>query len=328
MNEPSFYGFPVFGEPAVKVAQDAGGQVTTADGRSFETDEDNRERVLEFVRDWTFPRALGRERRVKTCLYTQRLPTAISSWTGAPDRIGSSCASGPGTRSSSRHSSDACSPISRSTARPGTTSRCSAQTERSSPRPTLRAAGWSEMFLARRARRVGARSHRGAGDDDPQRDRNRGAPRGALDLLRARRTGRRGHAGALGSGSDPRARGRRAGTLRGALAQPGTDDRGRRRQPDLHELRRGAVRLGSRAGPARGIARRSRRDRAPHPRVRRPGARAERRHRGLGTVGAEPPPRARLLLHALVGQAVRLLRDIGPEGTGRDRTRRDRVRRP
>ncbi len=69
MNEPSFYGFPVFGEPAVKVAQDAGGQVTTADGRSFETDEDNRERVLEFVRR-TFPRALGRERRVKTCLYT------------------------------------------------------------------------------------------------------------------------------------------------------------------------------------------------------------------------------------------------------------------
>jgi sarcosine oxidase len=69
MNEPSFYGFPVFGEPAVKVAEDAGGQVTTAAGRSFETDEDNRRRVLEFVRR-TFPRAVGRERRVKTCLYT------------------------------------------------------------------------------------------------------------------------------------------------------------------------------------------------------------------------------------------------------------------
>ena len=69
MNEPSFYGFPMFGEPAVKVAQDAGGRLTTADGRSFETDEENRQRVLEFVRR-TFPRALGRERRVKTCLYT------------------------------------------------------------------------------------------------------------------------------------------------------------------------------------------------------------------------------------------------------------------
>jgi sarcosine oxidase len=69
MNEPSFYGFPVFGEPAVKVAQDAGGYLTTADGRTFEADEENRQRVLDFVRR-TFPRALGRERRIKTCLYT------------------------------------------------------------------------------------------------------------------------------------------------------------------------------------------------------------------------------------------------------------------
>jgi sarcosine oxidase len=69
MDEPSFYGFPVFGEPAVKVAQDAGGRLTTADTRTFETDEENRRRVLDFTLR-TFPRALGRERRVKTCLYT------------------------------------------------------------------------------------------------------------------------------------------------------------------------------------------------------------------------------------------------------------------
>jgi sarcosine oxidase len=69
MDEPSYYGFPVFGEPAVKVAQDAGGRITTADTRTFETDEENRERVLEFTRR-TIPRALGRERYVKTCLYT------------------------------------------------------------------------------------------------------------------------------------------------------------------------------------------------------------------------------------------------------------------
>jgi sarcosine oxidase len=69
MDEPSFYGFPVFGEPAVKIAQDAGGKLTTADTRTFETDEENRERVLEFTRR-TIPGALGRERLVKTCLYT------------------------------------------------------------------------------------------------------------------------------------------------------------------------------------------------------------------------------------------------------------------
>jgi sarcosine oxidase len=69
MDEPSYYGFPVFGEPAVKVAQDAGGKLTTADTRTFETDEENRRRVLEFTRR-TIPHAAGRERYVKTCLYT------------------------------------------------------------------------------------------------------------------------------------------------------------------------------------------------------------------------------------------------------------------
>jgi sarcosine oxidase len=69
MDEPCFYGFPVFGEPAVKAAQDAGGYETTADGRSFEPDEDNRARVLAFMRR-TFPRAVGRQHLLKTCLYT------------------------------------------------------------------------------------------------------------------------------------------------------------------------------------------------------------------------------------------------------------------
>lgn len=69
MQEPCYYGFPIFGEPAVKVAQDGGGDETTADGRSFEPDDDNRMRVIEFMRR-TFPRAVGREHLVKTCLYT------------------------------------------------------------------------------------------------------------------------------------------------------------------------------------------------------------------------------------------------------------------
>jgi sarcosine oxidase len=69
MQEPCYYGFPIFGEPAVKVAQDGGGEETTADGRSFAPDDDNRSRVVEFMRR-TFPRAVGREHLVKTCLYT------------------------------------------------------------------------------------------------------------------------------------------------------------------------------------------------------------------------------------------------------------------
>jgi sarcosine oxidase len=69
MDEPSYYGFPVFGEPAVKVAQDAGGEITTADTRDFDVDEENRRRVLEFARR-RIPRAVGRERYIKTCLYT------------------------------------------------------------------------------------------------------------------------------------------------------------------------------------------------------------------------------------------------------------------
>ena len=69
MGEPCYYGFPIFGAPAVKVAQDGGGEETTADGRSFEPDEANRARIAEFMRR-TFPRAAGREHLVKTCLYT------------------------------------------------------------------------------------------------------------------------------------------------------------------------------------------------------------------------------------------------------------------
>jgi sarcosine oxidase len=69
MDEPSYYGFPIFGEPAVKVAQDASGEITTADARSFDVDEENRRRVLEFTRG-TIPHAVGRERYIKTCLYT------------------------------------------------------------------------------------------------------------------------------------------------------------------------------------------------------------------------------------------------------------------
>ncbi len=69
MDEPCYYGFPVFGEPAVKVAQDVGGSETTAETRSFELDAEG----LARVRGWCarfLPGALGPEHLVKTCLYT------------------------------------------------------------------------------------------------------------------------------------------------------------------------------------------------------------------------------------------------------------------
>ncbi len=69
MDEPSFYGFPTFGEGATKVAQDCGGHVTTADERSDEPDREEFERVDAFTRS-LFGDAIGNHRVTKTCLYT------------------------------------------------------------------------------------------------------------------------------------------------------------------------------------------------------------------------------------------------------------------
>lgn len=69
MDQPCFYGFPVYGEPAVKVAQDVGGYETTATERSFDPDAEG----LACVRTWCerfLPAAVGPEHLVKTCLYT------------------------------------------------------------------------------------------------------------------------------------------------------------------------------------------------------------------------------------------------------------------
>ena|SRR5579862_1615807 len=69
MDDPSFYGFPVFGEPdAVKITQDCGGKAVDPDTRGFEEDPDITARVTEFVQR-RLPPALGPVVRVKTCLY-------------------------------------------------------------------------------------------------------------------------------------------------------------------------------------------------------------------------------------------------------------------
>lgn len=69
MDEPCYYGFPIFGEPATKVAQDVGGQEVTADGRSFTPNPDNLARVEAFTQR-VIPRAHGPLHLAKTCLYT------------------------------------------------------------------------------------------------------------------------------------------------------------------------------------------------------------------------------------------------------------------
>ena len=69
MDDPSFYGFPIFGEDdAVKITQDAGGKAVDPDTRGFEEDPDITARVTAFLERY-LPAALGPVRRLKTCLY-------------------------------------------------------------------------------------------------------------------------------------------------------------------------------------------------------------------------------------------------------------------
>lgn len=69
MDNPCFYGFPVFGEAGIKAGQDAGGQEVTAETRTFETDKPALERVAKFLATY-IPGALGPILYTRTCLYT------------------------------------------------------------------------------------------------------------------------------------------------------------------------------------------------------------------------------------------------------------------
>ena len=69
MDDPSFYGFPVYGEAGPKVAQDAGGRAVSPDTRTFEPDPAITARVRAFVDDY-LPDAGRKEIYTKTCLYT------------------------------------------------------------------------------------------------------------------------------------------------------------------------------------------------------------------------------------------------------------------
>ena len=69
MDDPSFYGFPTYGEAGPKAAQDCGGQPVDLNRRSFERDEAAFGRVLDFVHR-RLPGAAGPPIYTRTCLYT------------------------------------------------------------------------------------------------------------------------------------------------------------------------------------------------------------------------------------------------------------------
>ncbi len=70
MDDPSFYGFPVFGEAAaVKVTQDAGGKPVDPQTRTFDEDPDITARVRRFLRAH-LPALDAPLHLLKTCLYT------------------------------------------------------------------------------------------------------------------------------------------------------------------------------------------------------------------------------------------------------------------
>jgi sarcosine oxidase len=69
LDVPCFYGFPVYGEPGPKVAQDVGGDEVTADTRTFEPNPATFERTVRFLRQY-LPAMPGPILYTTTCLYT------------------------------------------------------------------------------------------------------------------------------------------------------------------------------------------------------------------------------------------------------------------
>lgn len=69
MDEPSYYGIPIYGEPGIKIGEDIGGAEVSATSRTFEPDPRVQERAEAFL-DRVMPSAHGRLLLTKTCLYT------------------------------------------------------------------------------------------------------------------------------------------------------------------------------------------------------------------------------------------------------------------
>ncbi|TMQ10332.1 MAG: FAD-dependent oxidoreductase [Deltaproteobacteria bacterium] len=69
MDDPSFYGFPTYGEAGPKAAEDVGGEEVTPSTRTFERNEVGFRRLTDFL-GRHLPEHLGPEIYTKTCLYT------------------------------------------------------------------------------------------------------------------------------------------------------------------------------------------------------------------------------------------------------------------
>jgi sarcosine oxidase len=69
MDDPSFYGFPTFGRPGVKIAQDCGGRPVDPDRRGYEPDPAILDRTGAFAAE-AFGGRLGSPLLTTTCLYT------------------------------------------------------------------------------------------------------------------------------------------------------------------------------------------------------------------------------------------------------------------
>jgi sarcosine oxidase len=69
MDDPSFYGFPTYGEAGPKAAEDVGGEEVTPATRTFERNEVGFARLTDFLARH-LPGHLGPEIYTKTCLYT------------------------------------------------------------------------------------------------------------------------------------------------------------------------------------------------------------------------------------------------------------------
>ena len=67
-GERLFYGFPVYGEVAVKLGRDMTGRFVTQQTRSFEPDPDETELLRDFLRE-RIPGAVGPELYSRTCVY-------------------------------------------------------------------------------------------------------------------------------------------------------------------------------------------------------------------------------------------------------------------
>jgi sarcosine oxidase len=69
MDDPSFYGFPTYGEPGPKAAQDVGGREVTPGTRTFERDPVAWDRLCAFM-SRHLPTMVAPPLLTKTCLYT------------------------------------------------------------------------------------------------------------------------------------------------------------------------------------------------------------------------------------------------------------------